>query len=278
MKSHCKRFKALAVSNFKDTPQNLMVVPLRCRMWDCPYCAWKNRTIWRAHIIDRINALGGEWIFITFTAHKNAHRAAKTLENLKRGWKLLYDRLRRYFKPHALEYLMLYEKHSSKNPELQNKIRYHVHAVVRAELPGENVYDRRNKRYYHPAFTRWLKDNSAGVGCGYQCHAAKIASANGGLVAAYITKYMTKAAQDFGEFPKRMRRIGVSRGVGSPKMAKSPETWRLRAGIVRLDVEFHDRVIDVATGEVIPLEYFNFHDVYPEKFDPAYEDEYDSDD
>lgn len=272
MQSYCKHFKALAATNPTDAPNDAWVMQLRCKQWSCDYCAKKNKSIWRAHIIDRINKLAGDWIFITFTAHRNAHKVAKTLQNLKRGWKILYDRLRRHFKGQKLEYIMLYEAHKPDGQIAQNKTRYHVHAVVRATVAGDNVYDRRQKRYYHPETTRWLKDNSASVGCGHQAHAAKIENSHGGMVAAYITKYMTKNAQDFGDFPPRMRRIVVSRGVGSPKAPKSPEKWQIWGGVYPRDVAEHDHVINITTGEIVTADYFKYAPVYPREF--AFPDEY----
>lgn len=267
MHSYCKRFKALAATNPKSEPQNLWIARLRCKQWDCRYCARKNQQIWRAHIIDRINTMQGEWIFVTITAHGNAHRSGKTLENLKRGWKILYDRLRRKFKGQKLEYVMLYEKHKTVSGVGVVVARYHIHAIVQATVEGSNIRHKKRGNFYHKALTRWLKDNCKAVGLGFMAQAAKIEGANAGLVAAYICKYMTKSCQEFAEFPKRMRRIVTSRGFGSPKPKKSDEAWRLRAGILARDVVEHDRVIDISSGEVVTLRYFYFHDVYPEEYD-----------
>lgn len=273
MPNYCKRFKSLAVANPKETPENLMVARLRCKMWDCEFCAKKNQSIWRAHIIDKINKLGGEWVFITLTAHRNTHKAGKTLENLKRGWKILYDRLRRYFKQEKMEYVMLYERHKESSDKQLARTRYHIHAVLRASITGSNDYDKKKKQYIHRAFSAWLKGASVGVGMGWSCHAAKIENCHGGMVAAYITKYMTKGAQDFGEFPKGMRRIVTSRGVGSPKLPKSEEAWKIRAGLYPRDIVQFNHVYDLTTGEVIKLDYFKYADVYPEEF--AFPDEFD---
>src|ERR1044072_6889789 len=103
MSFSCENFRGLAVvDGDDDTP--LLVARLRCKMWDCEYCATKNRSIWRAHIIDTVNKLGGNWLFMTITAHRNAHRVGKTLINLKNAWKRLYDRLRYKFKGKKVEY------------------------------------------------------------------------------------------------------------------------------------------------------------------------------
>lgn len=272
MQSYCKRFKALATTNPKSEPQNLWVARLRCKMWDCRYCARKNQAIWRAHIIDRINALGGNWIFVTITAHGNSHRVGKTLENLKRGWKILYDRLRRHFKGQKLEYVMLYEKHKKIQKSGVMVSRYHIHAIVQATVEGSNIRHKKRGNFYHQATTRWLKDNCAAVGLGFMAEAAKIEGANAGLVAAYICKYMTKSCQEFAEFPKRMRRIVTSRGFGSPKSQKSENEWKLRAGIFPPDVIEHDKVIDISTGELVTIRYFKFHEVYPDEYDSGFED------
>lgn len=267
-KSHCKRFKGLAVTDGDDDTE-MLVARLRCGQWDCDFCATKNRAIWRAHIIDRVNAMGGDWLFLTITAHRNAHKAAKTVENLKRAWKKLYDRLRYKFPGQKLEYVWLYEKHSLKREAEVNKREakaietYHIHAIVRASISGANVWNARKGYWYHPEMHNWLKDNAAAVGAGFMCHCAKIQDGNGGLVAAYVTKYMTKDAQNLQGFPFKARRIQTSRGFGSPKKKENAVSWEFRAHLLRGEVARRKKVTDVSTGKTVKLAYFDTHELYP---------------
>lgn len=262
MKEFCDRFDGLAVIDGDDDTE-MLVARLRCGMWDCEYCATKNRTIWRAHIIDRVNKMGGMWLFMTITAHRNAHKAGKTLVNLKSAWKRLYDRLRYKFTGEKIEYVWLFEMHSDKAVSGKKARKsYHIHAIVRARVEGENVYNARKEYWYHPEMHNWLKDNAAAVGAGFMCHCAKINDGNGGLVAAYITKYMTKDAQNL-VMPKHMRRIQTSRGFGSPKPQKNGLHWEFRAHLLRGDVARHVKTTDVTTGERVTLAHFEHSELYP---------------
>lgn len=262
MKNFCENFDGLAVID-GDEDTEMLVARLRCGMWSCDYCANKNRMIWRAHIIDRVNKLGGDWLFLTITAHRNAHKANKTVVNLKNAWKRLYDRLRYKFKGQKLEYVWLYERHSTMDNKGRKKSTFHVHALLRAYIDGRNVWNEARGFWYHAPMHNWLKDNAAAVGAGFMCHASKIEDSNGGLVAAYITKYMTKAAQDLGKFPKRARRISVSRGFGSPKKQETGLHWEFRAHVLRGDVARHIKTTDVTTGERVTLAHFDDEELYP---------------
>jgi len=262
LKNFCENFDGLAVID-GDNDTEMLIARLRCGMWSCDYCANKNRLIWRAHIIDRVNKLGGEWLFLTVTAHRNAHKANKTVVNLQNAWKRLYDRLRYKFKGQKIEYIWLYERHSEKTVSGKEKTAYHIHALLRASIAGRNIWNARSEFWYHPEMHNWLKDNAAAVGAGFMCHCAKIEDSNGGLVAAYITKYMTKSAQQFINFPKHGRRISTSRGFGSPKKQSNGLHWEFRAHVLRGDVARHVKTTDVTTGERVTLEHFRDEEVYP---------------
>lgn len=264
-KSHCKSFKGLAVADGDDDTE-MLVARLRCGQWDCDFCASKNRAIWRAHIIDTVNRMGGDWLFLTITAHRNAHKAKKTVVNLKRAWKKLYDRLRYKFAGQKVEYVWLYERHVL-HVKQRNFSTYHIHAIVRASIAGENVWNARKEYWYHPEMHNWLKDNAAAVGAGFMCHCAKIQDGNGGLVAAYVTKYMTKDAQNLQGFPKGQRRIQTSRGFGSPKKRDTGISWEYKPVLLRGDVKRHKKTTDVTTGRTVPLSYFDSHQTYPPKED-----------
>lgn len=261
-RSSCKNFKGLAVVD-GDPDTEMLVARLRCKKWDCEFCAVKNRQIWRAHIIDTVNKMGGEWLFVTLTAHRKAHSDKRTIENLKSAWKRLYDRLRYKFKGQKLEYVWLYEKHTGTDAKGQPKQTYHVHMILRAVVAGGNKWNARKKYWYHPEMHNWLKDNAAAIGAGYMAHAAKIEESNGGLVAAYITKYMTKDAQNLQGFPRGMRRIQTSRAFGSPQTQESPLSWEFRAHLLRGDIARHVKTTDVSTGRTVKLEHFEKHELYP---------------
>ena len=262
MKTHCKNFSGIVVGTPQGT-NDLLIARLRCKEWDCDFCAPINAAIWRAHIIDRVNALGGDWLFMTITAHRNAHKAGKTVVNLKQAWKRLYDRLRYKFKGQEIEYVWLFEKHTGETKTGKKKETYHIHAILRATVEGENVYNAKKEYWYHPGMHNWLKDNASQVGAGFMCHAAKINDGNGGLVSAYIVKYMNKASQTLQGFPKRGRRISVSRGFGSPKPPKGDMEWQYRQMVLRGVLTVYDTVKDVSTGRFVKQADFEKFPFYP---------------
>lgn len=244
-KSSCQNFIGIAVAEPENT-SNMLIARLRCKMWSCEYCARVNRNIWRTHIIKRIGAIGGKWCFITLTAHENAHKYNKTLENLRDGWKTLYDRLRRYFAGAGkLEYVRVFEKHKTG--------RFHIHAIIKADVASDKE------------FKRWLKKNARECGMGYQADAKSITGDGSALlVASYICKYMTKDAQSLGDMPKGIRRIQTSQGIGAAKPTVTDEDWRIKAGVYLEEIQSHEKVIDVSTGEVVSEEYFEKYYYYPE--------------
>jgi len=229
-----------------DEKSIIYVARLRCKMWSCDYCATQNRLIWRAHMIDVINRLGGVWSFLTVTAHPNAHKAAKSLLNLRQGLDKLMKRLRRKYGD--FEYIRVYERHKSGQ--------FHAHIIAR--INDESDKDAK----------KWLKANSAECGMGHQADFQTIRvrddATAGGLVAAYVCKYLTKDAQNLGDMPKNLRRIQTSRGIGVPRNPESDKDWKYAPK----GVSWQDRaavldLYDVSTGEHIGMDWFNNAAYYP---------------
>lgn len=252
----CKNFTGIVVTEPPNS-NDMLVARLRCKQWSCDYCAHVNQVMWRSHIIKRIAALAGTWTFITVTAHESAHKAGKTLENLRDGWNKLYHRLRRKFADQKPEYVRVFEKHKSG--------KFHIHAIVRVDPHEENKEYKTAPKFRLPGLTKWLKKNARECGLGFQAHAVKIPdNGTGTLVAAYITKYMTKSAQALGEMPKGLRRIQTTQGIGACKPDVAKHDWRIRAGVYLPDVQEHDHVTDISTGEVVPEYYFKTYLYWPE--------------
>jgi len=256
----CENFRGI-IADTTNSRQWYMA-RVRCKMWSCELCSQINRSQWRAHIIDKINVIGtfGKWWFITITAHRRAHKALNqraTLSNLQRGIKTLYDRFRRIIErgTEKLEYCRIYEHHKT------GKI--HAHLIMRGtftEATGEL-----DKKGNDKGLTRWLKDNAAECGLGYQASAKPIKSGeavHAGFVASYVTKYMTKSAQGFKLFPKGLRRIQCSSAFGALKIPDSQYTWTMRPGIFESDVLKH-RVTDVNLQHEITTDDFEQEFIYP---------------
>lgn len=254
MADFCENFVQFATKK-SLTGKELKLIRLRCKMWNCEYCAAKNGSIWRAHIIDRLNKLDcASWCFVTLTAHKRARTTLTSVKNLKSAWDKLYHRLHRKYG--EFEYVMVYEKHKN--------LAMHIHAIMSIELGGDNVYDKRNKLFKHMSFTNWLKNNMAEVGAGFMAHGVKIDAPNAGLVSAYITKYMTKQLGEI-DFPKYARRIVVSRGFGSPKFEAKEDGWKPGGAISYAEFRLSqcDYIVDLNTGERVDSTYFKNNKRYP---------------
>jgi hypothetical protein len=204
--------------------------------------------MWRGYLNKRIEELGGEWSFMTLTAHPSAHTHGWTLANLRDAWKPVYDAiryLRREQKP--IEYIRLFEKHKSEE--------FHIHALWRLWLPSPFRHE------------RWLKDIATKHGLGYKVDWQPIErGVEAQKIAMYITKYMSKDHQGLMTMPKGLRRIQTSQGIGAMKPEGSEYNWRIKSGIYEQDIIEHNHVVDVSTGELITRSYFKFHDIYPDEY------------
>lgn len=256
----CENFRAI-IADVTDEKQWYMS-RIRCKMWSCEGCAAINKRRWRAHLIDKINKIGTfeKWWFITVTAHRKAHKSVSqmaTVRNLQRGLKTLYDRLRRIVikGTEKLEYVRVYEPHKTK--------KVHAHLIVRASFTkATNVFDKKGN---DKGMTRWLKDNAASIGLGYQASAKPILSHIGvhsGFVTSYVTKYMTKDIQGGLSFPKGLRRIQCSSGFGALDERESQFTWTMKSGIYEDEVVGR-KITDLNLVRDVTTDDFENSHIYP---------------
>lgn len=233
---YCPRVKTLIASwDFK--PGFLSIARMRCRQWDCEYCAVKNADMWRAHLLHTFCEIMTEerWVFVTLTVPPWAHKKPVnvSLELLKKSWGKMYDKLR-YLNGGKLKYVLVFETHASGV--------FHVHALcnlgdvydahgvtINYALPHE---ERIQAEKEHP-FCVWLKEKATDVKLGWVCHATRIKEGSTGkdnarLAVGYITKYFSKAVTEV-VLPKRARRICTSRDIGSPRSKSKKEfSWALK--------------------------------------------------
>lgn len=260
----CENFRAI-VADVTDSRQWYMS-RIRCKMWSCEGCSQINKRRWRAHLIDKINKIGTfeKWWFITVTAHRKAHKAIAqraTINNMQRGLKTLYDRIRRIVVKgtEKLEYVRVYEPHKTK--------KFHAHLIMRGTFnAASGTYDKKGN---DKGLTRWLKDNSAQCGLGYQASAKPIRSNLGvhaGFVSAYVTKYMTKSLQGSFPYPKGLRRIQCSSGFGALDERESQFTWTMKSGIYEDEV-IGRKVTDLNLARDVDTDDFEEHHIYPAELD-----------
>lgn len=184
-------------------PQNKKIeyVKTACKLWSCPACSARNALKWIARIINGMNNLDEEdWYFATMTSHRKM-RGKSSLKNLRSNWPKLVKRMKRINKKleKPFYYARVWEMHKDGS--------FHMHLITNC-----------------PVTTRWLKDNAASCGMGYQAKIDK--TVNAGQAAGYVAKYMVKMFNHkIYEYPKGARRIEVSRNWIAWKEYDNEENW-----------------------------------------------------
>lgn len=237
--SYCPRIKTL-IGSWDAKPGFLAIVRMRCRQWDCPYCATKNADQWRGHLLHAFCDLMTEkhWIFVTLTVPPELHRLSPdvSLKRLKKAWDKLYDKLR-YLGKGRLSYVLVFETHKSGI--------FHAHALcdLGEHYDKYTVWDFSNMERsekidaekMHPVCL-WLSKKAVDTGLGWVCHVTRIQEGQSGkdnarLAVGYATKYFSKGVGEI-VLPKRHRRICTSRDIGSPRSKRDkPYTWFLKSPV-----------------------------------------------
>lgn len=228
----CTKTNTPHLTGIDQNEHKALLVKTTCKMWNCETCAYRNSRLWIARIINGVNKLGGDWAFVTITASGDM-RGTQSVTNLRKGWKLLYNRILAVYGKSAssLYYAKVWEQHKNGT--------FHLHILC-------NWYLQK----------RWYKDNAFRAGMGYQADSHAID--NAGQVAGYIAKYTLKNAHiERGgvAIPKGLRRIETShKWPVLPKIDASKMDWifdstreaqKHRADVLRLQgYTVMDRVKD----------------------------------
>lgn len=180
----CPSLKVPWLSGYKHSEKKIYLMRGSCKRWACPVCGARNGRKWLARILQHINHISNRprWYFLTITAHQKWRGASSSRKNLQRGWKKLYNRMRRKYG--VSEYVKVWEFHKDGS--------FHLHVLIGRKI-GK----------------RWLKDTSVECGMGYECDSSKVK--NGGQIAGYVAKYLLKSFENADKYAKGMRRIEASR-------------------------------------------------------------------
>lgn len=193
----CETPKRPYVTGIDHDNGKILLLKPPCKLWSCPYCAARNARRWIARIIHGCNHMDtvDGWFMFTLTAHRKWRGRDKSVANLRQGWKKLYNRIRYEYGTNY--YVKVWEMHKDGS--------FHLHGLIDAVIPK-----------------KWLKDNSAQCGMGYQVDIHKVD--NAGQVAGYIAKYFMKSEFEANQgepFPKGLRRIETSRNwIDLPEMSE----------------------------------------------------------
>jgi len=254
----CPKFNFIV---WKQQSQNSIVMTrLRCKSWQCDHCAKINRDMWRSHLKKRISKLGGDWWFITLTAHENIRTPAGSLDNIRKNLDRLFKRVKRVWG--KIEYVRVYEKHI--------KGAFHVHIIMSGlSARVRRFYARNRQVHYKPVDTEtgkgtwgvqtWFKRNCREIGLGYMVQAVWLESTT--KTVNYICKYLTKACQDF--YERYLRRIQTSQGIGSP-FERGSGDWNVVTSIWR-GMLGDCELTDLNLKMTIPKSYWHDNIVYPKR-------------
>jgi len=200
----CTKTNTPLITGLNAHEEILVHFKANCKQWDCETCGARNAKTWIAKIINGVNRIGGEWSFLTITAHRKT-RGIFSVRNLRDGWKKFYNRILSNIGKNAetLYFAKVWEQHKSGS--------FHLHILINICL-GK----------------RWAKDNAVGTGMGHQADWHQVD--NAGQVAGYVAKYTLKNStleQGGIIWPKGLRRIETSRNWPklSPKMKDENWAW-----------------------------------------------------
>lgn len=255
---HCPNFSLIAYRN--DSQRGWMAFRLRCKSWQCSYCAIQNQKMWRKHLKRRIIDIGGVWYFGTITAPSWNRTPEVTLDIIRTNFDRFMKRLRRVFKS-GVEYARIYEVHEDHT--------FHLHIIISNLSPRVEPYKSRSgSMAFRPvaddqkrgtwALKTWWKKTLSKCGCGYIADIKNIPATQ---AIGYVTEYMTKQAQDYSV--KNLRRIQTSRGIGSPN-ERSEERWIVNDALYGGAIGYAG-FIDIDGKTKVPASYWKEHIVFPDE-------------
>lgn len=270
---YCKRINAIVITryNLPNTDRKLLS-HLRCKQWDCPYCAKKNKSIWRKAIYEFLKCNPDKfWSFHTFTIkfrkdYNREQRLLQSINQIKRRWEALLKRLkRRYGK---FSYVRVLEMHEHGG--------LHIHLLASFRIPENDLgkYKRKSDGKI-VQYVRWLKKSDAesgnksvlvSLGFGY-ITSSENAFGNEAQVTSYITKYLTKEDERLIERLKdnRIRVVQTSRDIKSPMNETSEYSWDVRKAITCHDYLLTAVITDVNEKKDITInDLEDYGGVYPD--------------
>ena len=250
MTDFCENFSRIATASDGN---RILIARLRCKRWQCEFCATKNRSIWRAKIIRSIaNHECRDWHFVTLTAHQETRGFNPSLANLRAGWQKLNSRMRRAYPPFDYVRVMELHKDDSCHWHLLMSVPFHDIVIGDDGVP----------------YSRWLKDNAAQSGMGYRVGVDYI-DGHAGMAAAYVTKYVSKGIADvLAKAPGRVRVIQTSQNfIADDYEPPVKYDWQVRLPIPDRELAAWwgrgIQVVDVSTGQVVDSDALIMSSHYP---------------
>ncbi len=193
-KTECDKYHRPVMQAYSADKKTCYLYQPPCKCWDCEPCARQNMYLWAARIgcgyTHYIETGIDGWRMVTITSSSKLKTKDQTLWVWPKAWGKLSTRMRRKYP--GVRYVLI--------PEMHKDGRIHIHMLAS-----------------HSIKTRWVKDNSAQCGLGYQGKAEKLTDA--GRAVWYVTKYLAKSLE-IAEWPRSFRRVRTTQGW--PKLEPSP--------------------------------------------------------
>lgn len=261
---YCPKYSRVAYA--KDGKYQAVCVRLRCKKWDCDYCAKKNASIWRAHLLKRLPEVSKEWWILTLTAPPWARSASESIKSIRKAVDSFFKRCKRVFGP-KIDYVRIYEKHPTSQA-------IHSHFIVSGFTPyvvsGCSIKLQpmwigilgRTGRTGVWSLKTWVKKTCQELKMGRIADVQKIEGSTDAPV-LYVMKYATKAQQDLKI--KGLRHIQATTRIGGPKNESNPK-WSTGPYITPDTFGMTMRVIDIGTGEIIDERYWKEHTFWPDDY------------
>ena len=205
-----------------------LVHKTKCKCWSCVTCGARNARRAIARCLNHVNTVGGQWYFMTLTAHGNWRGSEASYKNLSSNWHKLRKRMREIHGG-QFSYFRVWECHKDGS--------WHMHFITNAKLPYKQITADDGSISYS---CRWLKDNASASGLGYIVDYQPLE--NAGFVAHYVAKYMAKSIDDHADWLRGMRRFQTSSDwLPLPDLTKETDfEWQYMKNSVHLWYTYYE--------------------------------------
>lgn len=194
----CKNPKAPILLGKDEKNGIALVHKTECKMWNCEQCGAKKARRAIARVLTHINTIGGQWYFMTVTAHEKWRGQESSHENFTRNWHKLRKRMRYQHGGH-FDYFRTWEHHEDGT--------LHMHIITNCKLPYASKTNKHGKTKHRSG---WLKRNARQCGMGFMTDYQPLE--NAGFAAHYVAKYMAKSINESVDWKKGLRRYQTSKG------------------------------------------------------------------
>jgi len=244
----CKRIKKLICGT--DTKKNIQLVArLRCKKWDCTYCAYHNAKKWKLHLMKKLYNMPENWTFITVTCLGEYHHAHTTYKKIVGEWDKLVKRLKRYTGNNNLSFVRVLEQHKSGEIHAHGLIQFHDDDVQEESswqwvwVASAEKYMKKYRGKGYKAFGKMMND----LGLGYMYDYSPVLDyetlqlTDNSAVLGYILKYTLKSTgNDEYPLPRGARKIITSRDLKMTKkeeLEEPIENWELIPSLRLEDIQ-----------------------------------------